>query len=180
MKGWSRLALAAVAIAAPAAAVPSHRAAHARGVADPRAFVVQVYAAYGRGDSTPGPDVDYSYSDRLRRLFHDYETWERAQNGELVGALNFDWWTNSQEWGISHVVVTQTDPGPDRRFVIARFDNEGRHETNRFEFVRIGGRWYLDDVVNGAGTGDGTSTAPGSTGWTLSALLRGMGARPVF
>jgi hypothetical protein len=48
--------------------------------------------------------------------------------------------------------------------VTARFRNIDRRDEVRFQFVRVGRRWYLDDAVEGSGHGD--------NGWTLSALLR--------
>lgn len=134
-----------------------------RGVEDPRMFVAQVYGAYvrGHGDHSP-PEPAYAFSDRLRRLFDDYRAHQAANRGELVGSLDFDWWTNAQDWSLSRVAVTQIDSGPDQRIVIARWNNGERADSTRFLFVRAGGRWYLDDAVNG-GEADG---------WTLSALLR--------
>ncbi len=56
------------------------------------------------------------------------------------------------------------DEGPDLRWIVARFDNYERHDEIRFRFVRRGGRWYLDDAMQGTGRGD--------NGWTLSELLQ--------
>ena len=147
-----------------AAAAPTHRQAQPRGVADPRAFVEQMYAAYirGHGDSAP-PEPAYAFSGRLRALFRAYHAYEARNQGELVGSLDFDWWINAQDWSLSHVVVTQAATGPATRTILARFRNGDRQDATRFLFVRVGNRWYLDDAVNGGGHGD--------TGWTLSALL---------
>lgn len=65
-------------------------------------------------------------------------------------------------WEISEPALTETNEGPDRRLITARFTNMGTAQTNRFGFVRANGRWYLDDVLNESG----------GEGWTLSALLR--------
>jgi hypothetical protein len=158
-------AAAGLGMAGQAAAAPAHRQAQARGVVDPRAFVEQVYAAYvrGHGDSVP-PEPIVAYSDRLRALFRAYHAYEARNHGELVGALDFDWWINAQDWSLSHVVVTQAEGSPARRTILARFRNGDREDATRFLFVRVGNRWYLDDAVNGTGRGD--------DGWTLSALLR--------
>ena len=164
-RAWTFLALAALTVPAAVPANPPHRAVQARGVADPRAFVAQVYAAYirGRGNHTP-PEPTYAYSDRLRALFRAYHADEAAHHGEIVGALDFDWWINAQDWSLSHVVVTSADDGPARRTVTARWHNIDRDDSTRFLFVRAGNRWCLDEAVNGTGHGD--------HGWTLSALLR--------
>ena len=134
----------------------------ARGVEDPRAFVVQTYAAYQRNPNGPEWPA-FAYSRRLRALFDGYEQWA-AGHEDLVGSLDFDWWVNAQDWLLTDVRVTERRQGPNRRTVTARFTNAGRPDEVRFLFVREGGRWYLDDAIEGTGSGDG--------GWTLSALLR--------
>lgn len=165
------LILAAVAASVPAQTfwadpAAAQAQAQARGVDNPRAFVAATYARYQRDPNVPPPDLAFAYSPRLKRLFDAYDSWAR-QHGDLVGALDFDWWTNAQDYSISRVVVTARAEGRGRLWVTARFDNYDRHDSVRFLFVRQGGRWYLDDAVQGSGRGD--------DGWTLSALLR---ARP--
>ena len=156
-------AVAALHIGAAAAAAPAHRTAHARGVADPRAFVAQRLAGYrGSTDHVP-PDPVWAYSPRLAALFAAYDRWQRRHHDE-VGSLDFDWWINAQDWELSRVSVAAADTGPNRRTVTARWRNADRDDSSRFLFVRIGGRWYLDDAVNGTGHG--------GDGWTLSELLR--------
>lgn len=132
-------------------------------VDDPRAFVAATYARYARAANDPPAEPAHAYSPRLRALFAAYERWARAHD-DLVGSLDFDWWVNAQDWEISGVAVTEEAAGPDRRAIVARWTNYGRMDSSRFLFVRDHGRWYLDDVVNGTGSGD--------EGWTLSALLR--------
>ena len=156
-------AAAALNLGAVAAAAPAHRAVPARGVADPRAFVAQRFAGYrGSTDHVP-PDPVWAYSPRLAALSAAYDRWQRRHHDE-VGSIDFDWWINAQDWELSGVSVSAADAGPDRRTVTARWRNAGRDDSSRFLFVRIGGRWYLDDAVNGSGHGD--------DGWTLSELLR--------
>ena len=141
---------------------PSTAAERQRGVEDPRAFVEQQYSAYLRDEN--GPDYPaYAYSDRLRALFSAYDAWT-AQHEDLVGSLDFDWWLNAQDWGLANVSVAETAEGPDRRTETARFTNSGRPDEIRFLFVRQDGRWYLDDAVEGTGSG--------GDGWTLSTLLQ--------
>ena len=133
-----------------------------RGVQDPRAFVASRYEAYLRDPN--GPDEPaFAYSDRLGALFLAYEDWTE-QHDDLVGSLVFDWWTNAQDWALADVRVTEARDGPDRRTVRARFSNGGRPDEIRFLFVRQGELWFLDDAIEGTGSGDG--------GWTLSDLLR--------
>jgi hypothetical protein len=149
-----------VAILAALLALPA--AANAQ-VDDPRAFVAATYARYARAANDPPAEPAFAYSPRLRALFAAYERWARAHD-DLVGSLDFDWWVNAQDWDISGVAVREAPAGRGRRAVVARWTNYGRRDASRFLFVRLGRRWYLDDVVNGSGSGEG--------GWTLSALLR--------
>jgi hypothetical protein len=152
---------------APAtAAAPTSRPAAqapARGVDDPRAFVEQRYQAYMRGPEAPVDWPTFAYSGRLKGLFDAYDHWSH-QHEDVVGALDFDWWINAQDWELHDVTVTEADRGPDAKTVTARFRNTDRREEIRFLFVRQNGRWYLDDAVQGSGHGD--------DGWTLSDLLR--------
>jgi hypothetical protein len=154
--------MAALHLAGAASAAPAHRAAHARGVDDPRAFVAQRFAGYrGSTDHVP-PDPTWAYSPRLAALFSTYNAWQR-HHPEEVGPIDFDWWINAQDWELSGVSVAQSESGPNRRVVTASWRNSGRADSSRFLFVRIGTRWYLDDAIHG--TGDSYED------WTLSALL---------
>ena len=143
-------------------APPVQAAPQPRGVENPRAFVAEMYAAYQRASDRPGPDPSHAYSDHLRDLFAAYDAF--YANGDLVGALDFDWWTNAQEWRISHVVITDEPGTGDRKTITVRFANYDRADITHFNFIRVGERWYLDDAVNGTGSS--------GSGWMLSALLR--------
>ena len=126
----------------------------------PREEQRRVLDAYRSGTAPQWPA--YAYSDRLRGLFDVYEAWA-AQHDDLVGSLDFDWWINAQDWELRSVELFEEPEGPDRTTILARFDNAGRIDLNRFKFVRQDGRWYLDDVVNGHRDEEG---------WVLSELLR--------
>jgi hypothetical protein len=152
----ARLWLILAALATAAFAAP-------RGVDDPRAFVARTYQAYQRGSDAAIEWPAYAYSPRLKALFDAYDRWTRAHD-DLVGSLDFDWWINAQDWELHDVALSEQASGPNRRTIIARFRNIDRPEEIRFLFVRQGGRWYLDDAIEGSGHGD--------DGWTLSALLR--------
>lgn len=132
----------------------------ARGVADPLAFVAARYEAYRRDPEAPPDDPDFVYSDRLRALFAAYSAWT-SQHEDLIGSLDFDWWTNSQDWRIDRVELAAREDGPGRRTIVARFRNWDQPREVRFAFVRVSGRWYLDDASSGGG----------ADGWILSALL---------
>jgi hypothetical protein len=133
------------------------------GIADPQAFVAATYARYQANPDVPPANISSAYSPRLRQLFDAYDAWSRSHE-DLVGALDFDWWTNAQDYQIRNLSYRVIDEGPDLRWVVARFDNYDRHGEIRFRFVRDHGRWYLDDAMEGSGSGD--------NGWTLSALLQ--------
>ena len=150
---------------APPAAEPQVVIADMRipGLSDPRAFVAATYARYQASPNVPPPDQSHAYSPRLKALFGAYDAWSR-QHEDLVGALDFDWWTNAQDYQIRNVALREIEEGPDLRWVVARFDNYDRHDEIRFRFVREGGRWYLDDAMQGTGRGE--------DGWTLSELLQ--------
>jgi len=142
----------------------------APGLSDPRTFVAATYARYQSYPNEPPRDRTCAYSRRLARLFAAYEAWQRTHSDE-VGALDFDWWTNAQDYQIRNLSYRVIVEGPNLRWVIARFDNYDRHDEIRFRFVREGRRfgregrrWYLDDAMQGTGSGD--------HGWTLSALLQ--------
>ena len=164
MRG-SWLIAAALAVPFPAAAQPATSATEAlHGVADPRAFVGARYEAYRRHPEAPPEDPAFAYSDRLRALFDAYQAWT-ARHEDLIGSLDFDWWTNAQDWRIDGVTLDEQESGPNRRTVVARFRNWDQPAEVRFAFVRQQGRWYIDDASSGEG----------ADGWTLSALL---GERP--
>ena len=156
-------AVAAMNLAAmAAAAAPAHRAAHARGVEDPRAFVMQRLASYRTDNSHVPPDPVWAYSPRLAALFRTYDAWQHRHHDE-VGSIDFDWWINAQDWELTGISASQADSGPNARTVTAHWRNSDRADSSRFLFVRIGGRWYLDDVINGDG---------GENSWVLSQILQ--------
>jgi len=125
---------------------------------DPKAFVSDVYrqliASQSGHDYTPPDDI---YSARLAKLFREDR---RKAKGE-VGCLEILFWVNGQDYVIRDLSVTSADQGPDRKTVTARFMNIDRREEIRFDFLRNGRRWLLDEVHS-------TSATP----WTLSEILK--------
>jgi uncharacterized protein DUF3828 len=128
------------------------------GTIDPLAFLAHNYFAYRHEDDAAVPIGDRINSRRLRALFAAYDA---AASPDEVGAIDFDWWVNGQDWSLSDVLFAEEEGGPHRRVIAARFRNQGRPSLIRFHFVEEGGRWFLDDVASA-----------GPDGWTLSALLR--------
>lgn len=126
---------------------------------DPKTFVTDVYprliaSRSAKSDYTPPEDI---YSARLAKLFRDDR---RKAKGE-VGCLDFLFWVNGQDFRITNLTVTSADQGPDRKTVTAKFDNIDRPEEIRFDFLRNGRRWQLDDVHSFS-----------ATPWTLSEILK--------
>lgn len=125
---------------------------------DPKAFVSDVYRRLietRSGDSSYSPPDDI-YTPRLAKLFRDDK---RKAKGE-VGCLEILFWVNGQDYVIKDLSVTSADQGPDRKTVTAKFGNLDRNEDIRFDFVREGKRWLLDEVHSSA-----------ATPWTLSEIL---------
>ena len=122
---------------------------------DPKAFVSDVYRRLQSSqDYSPPDDI---YTARLAKLFRDDR---RKAKGE-VGCLEILFWVNGQDYVIGDLTVTSADKSPDRKTVTAKFMNIDRREEIRFDFVRNGQRWLLDEVHS-------TSATP----WTLSEMLK--------
>jgi hypothetical protein len=125
---------------------------------DPKTFVSEVYrhliVSQSGHDYSPPDDI---YSARLAKLFRDDR---RKAKGE-VGCLEILFWVNGQDYAISDLTVTASDQGPDRKTVTAKFMNIDRREEIRFDFLRNGRRWLLDEVHSSA-----------ATPWTLSGMLK--------
>jgi Protein of unknown function (DUF3828) len=126
---------------------------------DPKTFVTEVYRRLVASQSThssytPPEDI---YTPRLEKLLREDK---RKAKGE-VGCLDFDFWINAQDWKITHLAITATDDGPDRKTVVSKFRNIGEPQEIHFDFRKSAGRWLLDDVHS-------MSAPP----WTLSEILK--------
>ncbi|TDR93682.1 DUF3828 domain-containing protein [Enterovirga rhinocerotis] len=99
-------------------------------------------------------------SKRLRTLLDRDEACTRRTNS--ICNLGFDFIVNGQDYKIEKVEVSPVDTQGDRANVTARFLNMGgRHET-RYEFIREGEAWRLDDIV---------ALQPKDFRWRLTTLL---------
>jgi len=126
---------------------------------DPKTFVADVYRrlmATRSGDSSYTPPDDI-YSPRLAKLFRDDR--RKAKGG--VGCLEILFWVNGQDYEIKNFTLTSADQGPDHKTVTAKFMNIDRAEEIRFDFLRDGKRWLLDEAHSAA-----------ATPWTLSEILK--------
>jgi hypothetical protein len=127
---------------------------------DPVAFVTAGYKMLAANKASPADQPAQSFATpRLKALF-DLETHDA--NGE-VGRLDFDYWTNAQDWKLSDVAVkgVPVESAKDREVVIATFRNLGKKQEIHFYFEKIASRWLLDDV----------RSVTGET-WTLSLILK--------
>jgi hypothetical protein len=99
------------------------------------------------------------YTPRLAALF----ALDAKEAGGEVGRMDFDIWSNAQDWQLSAVKVTgvPVDNAPGREIVIAKFKNLGKREEVHFYFEKTKAGWLLDDA---RGMTDET--------WTLSLILK--------
>lgn len=113
-------------------------------ISDPAKFVTDVYSHYSdRRSRDYLPPSDF-YTPRLKALFAE----DKRRAGGEVGCIEFDFWTNAQDFSLRNVHVTSRDvpDHPDRKTVIATFENLRTPEEIHFDFQKIGGKWLLDDV----------------------------------
>ncbi len=124
---------------------------------EPPVFVAQVYDRLANDGDYDAPDA--LYTPRLLALWQDM----RRDSGDGIGRLDFDYWTNAQDWRLSDISIgsAYVDGRDDRMIVTANFKNADRPERIRFYFEKVGGQWRLDDVASELGDP-----------WTLSTLLR--------
>jgi hypothetical protein len=87
---------------------------------------------------------------------------KREAHGE-VGRIDFDFWSNAQDWKLSEVKVTSVpvEGAASRRVVIAKFKNFGKPNEIHFYFTKTGRGWLLDDA-----------RALTDEPWTLSLILK--------
>jgi hypothetical protein len=128
-------------------------------IADPVSFVTDVlrhFAAPKPGGSDYNPPEDI-YTPRLQKLIRD----DRKRSKGDVGCLDFVFWVDGQDWSLSKLDVTAGPASQDRQTVIARFINLDTKEELHFDFLRVAGRWLLDDVHSMK-----------EPRWTLSEILK--------
>ncbi|HTQ12756.1 MAG TPA: hypothetical protein VMH86_02690 [Rhizomicrobium sp.] len=143
------LSLALLFAAAPAIAGP---------IADPVAYVKHGYQLLAADKDVP--DDPATFTPRLRALF----ALEKKEAGGEVGRLDFDYWTNGQDWKISRLAIraVPVEGAKDREIVFATFHNIDRDEEIHFYFEKGAGGWQLDDV----------RSLRGEEPWTLSLILK--------
>ncbi|HSZ73559.1 MAG TPA: hypothetical protein VK779_01975 [Rhizomicrobium sp.] len=128
-------------------------------IQDPVKFVTSVYARMRgphRNDYRAPEDI---YTPRLDRLF----ALEKKEAGDEVGRMDFDFWSNAQDYELSDVKITglPVEGAVGREIVIVKFKNTGKQEEIHFYFEKTPTGWLLDDVRS---LKDET--------WTLSLILK--------
>ena len=99
---------------------------------DPAKFVSGVYAKMAKSTDYSAPDD--IYTPRLQSLF----AIEKKDSGGEVGRLDFDFWSNSQDWELKDIKVKEepVELAKDREIVTAIFKNIGRPEEIHFYFEK--------------------------------------------
>jgi hypothetical protein len=125
---------------------------------DPAKFVADVYTHIVAGSHSYAPPDDV-YTPRLAALF----ALDTKEAGGEVGRLDFDPWTNAQDYDVKSVKISTraVESGPTRRIVVAQFNNIGRPEEIHFYFEETRDGWKLDDI-----------RSVGGEKWTLSLILK--------
>ena len=136
---------------------PAPAAAKTTTISDPVRFVTSVYDKLAKDDAfSPSDDI---YTPRLAALF----ALDRREAGDGVGRIDFDFWTNAQDWKISGLKVASSpvEGSKARRIVVAKFNNVTRPTEIHFYFESTKQGWLLDDARSTVGER-----------WTLSLILK--------
>jgi hypothetical protein len=129
-------------------------------IADPVKFVTGLYAKMAA--ATPASSYvapEDIYTPRLAALF----ALDTKEAGGEVGRMDFDFWSNAQDWQLGAVKVSgvPVEGAKDREVVIARFKNFGKPQEIHFYFEKTAAGWKLDDARSLMGEQ-----------WTLSLILK--------
>lgn len=127
---------------------------------DPVKFVSGLYAKMGDATAkTPYEAPEDIYTPHLAALF----ALDSKEAGGEVGRLDFDFWSNAQDWKLSGVKVSgqPVEGAKDRKVVIASFKNFRKPQEIHFYFEKTAAGWQLDDARSLLGES-----------WTLSLILK--------
>jgi hypothetical protein len=130
--------------------------ARADATSDPVAFVRGLYSGYEHGK--PILLEKQPFSPRMRKLLAADKAYAKGE----VGRLDFDPIINGQDWKIADLSVTLVSQAQDKAVVEAKFSNLGDAEDLRYDLVRSGGGWLIDEIQS--------MTKPR---WTMSKILAG-------
>jgi hypothetical protein len=123
---------------------------------DPVAVVRALYRGY-EIDKPVGLEKQ-PFSPRMRKLLAADKAYAKGE----VGRLDFDPIVNGQDWKLADLSVTLTSQTGDKAVVEAKFNNLGNAEDLRYDLVRNGGRWLINEIQS--------MTKPR---WTMSKILAG-------
>jgi hypothetical protein len=124
---------------------------------NPVTFVRATYERLAKDqDYSPPEDI---YTPHLAGLF----ALEKKESGGDVGRMDFEFWTNAQDWSIKDVNVSgvSVEGSKDREIVTAKFKNIDSKEEIHFYFEKAKAGWQLDDARSFTGRS-----------WTLSLILK--------
>ena len=123
----------------------------------PRALLESAFAPYQTGNFPT--EWDWNYSARLRALFAADRT--RYADDE-VPTVDFDPLVNSQDVGVTDIVITEPVVQGDTAIGIVTFLNYGEPGISVITMVKEGDVWRIDDLA----------TMTGEYRFLLSELLR--------
>ena len=123
---------------------------------DPVAVVQGLYRGYER--DKPVTLEKQPFSPRMRKLLAG----DRAYAKGEVGRLDFDPIVNGQDWKIAGLSVTLVSLAGNKAVVEAKFSNFGTAQDLRYDLIRIGGRWQIDEIQS-----------VNKPRWTMSKILTG-------
>jgi hypothetical protein len=130
-------------------------AALAETTGDPVAVVRALYRGY-EGKKPPSLEKQ-PFSPRMRKLLAADKAYAKGE----VGRLDFDPIVNGQDWKIADLAVTLVSQAQDKAVIEAKFNNLGDAQDLRYDLVRGGGRWLIDEIQS--------TTKPH---WTMSKILQ--------
>jgi hypothetical protein len=91
----------------------------------------------------PEPGDKARYSPRIEKLWAQCNEREKKTGDPC---MDFDIWTNAQDWEIKKLKIEQTGSGADSASVKASFDNYDRHETIGYDLLKDKKGWMVDEI----------------------------------
>lgn len=119
----------------------------AEGFQSPKALLQSIYARYDSGDFGNGDDSAL-YSEALNGLFKADR--DRTPDDE-VGAIDFDFYVDGQDYALRDLEIGEPTITGNTAVETVTFSNFDLPREIRFDFVKEGGAWKIDDVESIAG-----------------------------
>ncbi len=118
-------------------------------LADPRAFVVDIYTQYTDNEA---PVLDWNGEDAAR-LFEPQlaaaiasDAREAGARGEVSDVLDFDPFVQAQDYEITALKITVLQSQARSAELLVTFRNAGRPTALRFDLVRLESGWRIHDM----------------------------------